>query len=715
MATPSSKRSLAPAPPDHRQHEPPQMPYTCQTCARRKVKCDKITPTCSACRKSQLGCTYQAPRPRTGKRKPDEEILEKLARYEGILRKHGLLPDSELSSTSASETSNTEQPVSLLWDKPEGAKAGKLLEVRSDDPSQATYVNSSLWQKLEEHHLQSQSDDDENLNDQTPSSPSTHPQFSPDPLTDAFLGRTPPPVPLAHHHPPPSEALFLWNTYTTNVDPLCKILHTPTIHTLISTTTSQSLTTIPPTHEPLLFAIYHFAIFSMTSSDCLLHLGQSRAILLTKYHTLTTRALTNTSYLDTPSLPVLQALTLHLLSSRNNFHPQTYWILTGAALRIAQRLGIHRDGTQMGLPPFEVEMRRRLFYQLMPLDARASQFAGMGAAVWPGDWDTKPPMNVDDADIWPGMGEFPVEKTGATEMVFCLARVCVGGYFLRSGPPHGTSTTQQDDRKMGMGPMIGQFRDATAAEEMADLAEAEVEKKYLRYCDVVNPLHFLTACMVRAGIATLRLRIRLPRATCPDPNPVEVGEAFGLAMKILKSDDTLCSHPGLEKYFWHTGSFFVWGTWDAFIFVLTTLLKQGGLVSKEEVKEAWDEVGAMYRHHEELVGSKRALYQALRRLTVKAWDAGERAEGPGEEEPEFMAVLRGRRASGLMSRVAPGEDEKQGEVVEDGQLTQGSDFGHGLGIRDESSFEPEQRWEGDGVDWDFWSQLIQDHDMAVGQ
>ncbi|KAH6614486.1 hypothetical protein B0J18DRAFT_301595 [Chaetomium sp. MPI-SDFR-AT-0129] len=773
---PFHQRSLAPAPPGRRQHSPtPSMPYTCQTCARRKVRCDKTTPTCSACRKSQLDCRYQAPRPRTGKRKLDEDILERLARYENILIQHGLLPDSEREASSSSivstavresETpgSGTEQPVSLLWDAPEGAKAGKL-RAHGNDKSQTTYVNSSLWQKLEEHHLQSQSDDDDddddvNVNDQTPASPSTQPHtFPSDPWTEAFLGLTPPPpVPLTQHYPPPDEALFLWTTYTSNVDPLVKILHTPTIRSLIENTT-QNPTTVSqsPDNEPLLFAIYHFAIFSLPPSHCLLHLNQPRPTLLAKYHSLTLQSLSNTwtTLLQTPSLTLLQALTLFLIPSRTRFHPTTYWLLTGTAVRLAQRLGIHRDGAEMGLPPFETEMRRRLFYTLMPLDARASQFAGMGAPVWPGGWDTRPPRNVNDIDIWPGMGEAPVERKGVTEMVFCLARVCVGGYFLRSdahshshgpaqrGPTTTTTTTTtaavpagKGGMKTTTGPMIGQFRDATAASEMADRAEKEVEEKFLRYCDVVNPLHFLTACMVRAGIATLRLRILLPRTTASatatateansDVNPEADGgtdpgavkEAFSLAMKILKSDDTLCSHPGLRKYWWHTGSFFVWGTWDAFIFVLTTLLKRRGLVNAEEVKEAWDGVEAMYRHHEELVGSKRALYRALRRLTVKAWDAG--PGGRLEEEPEFVGALRGVRSVGSTGWVGEDEEKQDEEIVrgQDGQTVPGSNFGYGseLGNGNEPSlpsFESEENLERDETDWDFWTQLIQDHDMDM--
>src|SRR5947209_5351395 len=108
---------LAPAPPKgSRDGDLPQatpgMAFSCQTCARRKVKCDKAAPTCSRCRKSALDCVYEAPRPR--KRKLSSDLLEQLARYKRILREHGLMepepPDPDQP---------VDEPVSLLWDEPE--------------------------------------------------------------------------------------------------------------------------------------------------------------------------------------------------------------------------------------------------------------------------------------------------------------------------------------------------------------------------------------------------------------------------------------------------------------------------------------------------------------------------------------------------------------------------------------------------------------------
>ena len=60
-------------------------------------------------------------------------------------------------------------------------------------------------------------------------------------------------------------------------------------------------------------------------------------------------------------MPVLQAYTLLLIAIRTQMDSDTLSILTGIAIRLAQRMGIYRDDENLGLPPFVLQMRRWLF------------------------------------------------------------------------------------------------------------------------------------------------------------------------------------------------------------------------------------------------------------------------------------------------------------------------------------------------------------------
>lgn len=95
--------------------------------------------------------------------------------------------------------------------------------------------------------------------------------------------------------------------------------------------------------------------------------------------------------------------------------------MTGLAHRVAQNLNIHRDGTKFVLSPFEVEMRRRLWWHICCLDCRAAENQGTTSSISDEMFDTEIPLNIDDADISPESDTFPKSKACRTDMTFCLA------------------------------------------------------------------------------------------------------------------------------------------------------------------------------------------------------------------------------------------------------------------------------------------------------
>lgn len=126
----------------------------------------------------------------------------------------------------------------------------------------------------------------------------------------------------------------LWKTHVENVEPICKVLHIPSTSRMVDIA-SKHPAMASKANECLLFAIYHFAVFSMTEDGCVKEFGELRAILVQRYHFATRQALVNASFLKTTDMAILQALVLFLLSCRYFYDPHTYWILTGVAIRVA--------------------------------------------------------------------------------------------------------------------------------------------------------------------------------------------------------------------------------------------------------------------------------------------------------------------------------------------------------------------------------------------
>jgi hypothetical protein len=86
--TPDMSPTAHSSAPSH--HSKPQRVLACVLCQQRKVKCDRKYP-CANCIKSRVQCTpgSQATR-RRRRRFPERELLERLRKYESLLRDNNI-------------------------------------------------------------------------------------------------------------------------------------------------------------------------------------------------------------------------------------------------------------------------------------------------------------------------------------------------------------------------------------------------------------------------------------------------------------------------------------------------------------------------------------------------------------------------------------------------------------------------------------------------
>jgi hypothetical protein len=613
------------------------------------------------------------------------DLNDRLAYYERILQKHGLLtdggPESDAPSVEVPETRPRR-------DKPhdELGRIGKLLSGEGT----TRYIDSSLWRNLGEDEMNRIADDaDDDAHDEalgaTPDD-----ILAGDPLSSAFLGM---PQNLLVFHPSTAHAKALWNAYVENVEPTCKILHIPTVSAMLQTISAHPYYA-SRAEECILFAIYHFAIVSLSENDCRQTFGQQREVLRKRYHDALRQALVNASFLRTTQIPVLQAFALYLMSTRHNNNPHTFWIMTGTAMRIAQRIGLHKDGESLGLPPYDVHIRRRLFYQIVALDGYASQISGTGITIEPGTWDCKEPLNINDDQIWPGMIQPPQEQKGATEMIFFLARAELSTWHL------GAMAS-----KVGKSPLQGREGPKTIT---VDELEASLETKYLRYCDILDPLHTLLLIMARSYVNASRLRTKLPSLRANTASDEERREVCNIAKRIIDTDSAAYANPSLKRFIWHLKTFF---QWDAFMCMLTSMTKPG-LLTVTELESTWRGIEQVFKNHGEILQQNRVLKTAVSRLTLEAWEANSPTI-TASEEPSFLRAIRtlheqienkrrmrpARSSTGMGSTEgislvgpSPGSDLTAPE-----QSAVGTDFG----IEHDFTF--------DSADFLFWDKLIEDY------
>lgn len=381
--------------------------------------------------------------------------------------------------------------------------------------------------------------------------------------------------------------------------------------------------------EALMFGIYAMAITSLMDADCMLMFGEEKSVLLARYQSGARVALSRAGLLRSSDMTILTAFILYLMSCLNfSIDPRSHFCLTGIAIRIAQRMGLNYDGTTYGLAPYETEMRRRLWYQLIFLDNRVSELSGAGYSILSYIWTTKPPLNVNDSDLFPDMKDPPLESKGATEMLYVLQR-CEVANMLQKVRNGSVGETHEE-------------KDAAIMKLQQSMSE-----RWERYCDLSVPLHLLTTLMSDAAIGKMLMGLRHPHLMNTSVQPAtEKDRLFLIALRMVEVHNAMLGTPTLKRFMWHICTNF---PFPAHVYLLYALRQR---TTGPLVERAWNAFGDHYKNRR-AAGSlshmakhrDSALQIAIANMTIKAWDARER-DVTGVEVPKFVLHLRYRLGDG---------------------------------------------------------------------
>ena len=465
-------------------------------------------------------------------------------------------------------------------------------------------------------------------------------------------------------HPPPDRIHQLWQIFIENVDPLTKVVHVPTLQPAIQKAASN-IGTVPRSFEALMFAIYSAAVMSLKDDECKQRLGEPRKILLSRYISAGKAALSRAKFMGTISLVVLQALVLHLLSVRDIYAPRAVWSLTGVAVRIAQSMGLERDGASLGLPPFETELRRRIWWQLKTHDFRTAELCGLSKFrdLETGAGSTKWPTNISDDKLYPGMPSLVAESIALTDNIFIAVRYELANFAasrVAKFRQEGINPSQWDLHASG-----------SVVERGESLKEIEeiLETKYLRYCDPTQPLHLLTMLTARLSMNTVRFLTHHPRRWASiEQTPLSERQlVWEICIKLLEQYTMWQSNPQLKQFAWHAAYF---RQWPAFIHILDNLRANPQIAHAEK---AWQLIGSMYENNPDMVlETRKPIHVAVGNLCLKAHSAREAALQNQNICPpptaEFILQLRRQREVAKAKRQArDAKSSRPGDPVSHGQ------------------------------------------------
>lgn len=284
------------------------------------------------------------------------------------------------------------------------------------------------------------------------------------------------------------------------------------------------------------------------------------------------------------------------------------WTLTGLLIRLAQGLGIHRDGQQFGLSPFETEMRRRLWWQISSLDMRASEDHGTDPSIVEQSFDTKFPLNINDEDIDPSTKETPKEHEGATELTFDLVRHSMGVTVRRlSYAPPGEGRCRTMSASLSV----------EDKERMIEDLHQYLEKKYLGHCDMSIPLHWVSATVARLILAKMWLVVHHPftRSDAGAGLPQETKDRlFRTSLEVIEFSRLLETEKTTLRWGW---LFRTYVQWHALAFVISQLCVR---TIGPEVDKAWTVIDGVFDDWGGIVTSNQRgmLWKPVRKLAAKA-------------------------------------------------------------------------------------------------
>ncbi|KAJ5477208.1 hypothetical protein N7539_007352 [Penicillium diatomitis] len=301
--------------------------------------------------------------------------------------------------------------------------------------------------------------------------------------------------------PQPAASIlsFLWQIYLGRIDPVLKIIHVPTVQQhifhILSGRYAHDASTLC-----LVYAVCYAAITTLSPTECEFQWGESRALLLDRYRSWVEKGFGQAGFPKSANITVLQAFLLYLICGQKDPRGPDAYAFLGVAIRIALKMGVHDDGASLNLSPFEIEMRRRIWWQIYVLDVLTAECQGLDPTILDSTFTTQLPSNVSDTELDPGMNKAPQARPGRTEMTFTLARfeiirfartIRFSDQFCRNNSYPCMDISQKVDE-------IDKFR-------------AQLERQYLSSCDGQGPLGYFTVAFFDIAIEQLRLEVTKPR------------------------------------------------------------------------------------------------------------------------------------------------------------------------------------------------------------
>ncbi|KLJ10812.1 hypothetical protein EMPG_13813 [Blastomyces silverae] len=649
-----------------------RVPVSCAPCRSRKLKCNRGMP-CENCvkRSDAPSCTYAQPKTR---KKPvsnqdspvsPDGMQSRIDRLESLvlsLMTNGSQsagPTAAHAAISADSTSSAsrQDTQELIGDEMDDGEEESDTEqvtksfgvMKVDTKTQKTYyVSEAHWMmvlndisEVKQYFITHKKQYEEHI--EKIQAANNEPHFAAPPL---LFGAMKPPSEkeILSNFPSRYTTDMLINRYFEHYDPFTR---KPLIPVKI---TSDALANLHPDiiHVPSFKREYerHWEdpsksslvwmgmVFAMLRLACLTYHGRSdeppefrgkSLHLASTYRNSMAQCLVVADYTK-PHCYLIEALVLHLHGdySQVNESEVSVWVLIGVIVRLAMRMGYHRDAKMFpNISPFQGEMRRRLWAFIRQADLLLSFQVGLPSMIRTGDCDTELPRNLYDADFDEDSvklrPERPIDEPAPISFLIVKARGAIA--FGRVLETTQKVTGCSYEEVMDLDHQLRQVRDMIP-ERMGvkPLEECNESPYFIKARFVIVSIYHKAQCVLHRRFLNRgreNPRYAYSRRACIDS-----------AMELLRFQNMLQTPPRTDNRFQHTVGYITTTSTHDFLMAGTIL----ALDIYQQIQERTRTAGrtstdsfasGMARYQEELamLRKSRDIWNEVKDRSVDAWRA----------------------------------------------------------------------------------------------
>ncbi|KAH8805961.1 fungal-specific transcription factor domain-containing protein [Xylogone sp. PMI_703] len=402
---------------------------SCVYCRQAKLKCDRNQP-CGQCmrRDKASTCHFPPPAPR---KKPPMSMQKRLIHLESLVKNvmSGQVPPESISfEMNQSTAANPDQTSSVSVTDPIKVDTHYKHPKVTPDPAQSepaqvtsgqvlsssketTYVGATHWaailEDIEEMKAYCNSEETE---------PSESPQSVDDISGSSLLFNTA--IPSTREDilaflPPRHVVDRYVSRYFNSTSPALHITHRPAFQRQYKRFWADPDST-PTVWIGILYGMMCLAAFgSITARQEPIDTRGTPDEVVRAYRTCCAKCLILSEYTK-PGPYTLEAFILYseveFIVSKEDL--VSCYLFIGAAVRLALRMGLHRDPTKVGgdITPYQGEMRRRMWQVIMQIDLLSSFHIGLPSMINAVESDTLYPRNLLDTDFDEDSIELPPSR-----------------------------------------------------------------------------------------------------------------------------------------------------------------------------------------------------------------------------------------------------------------------------------------------------------------